>query len=63
MSDEEFKFQIGKQLDNIIKQSDVLLHANHSREILKRSCNRFIVLDEGAIVADSCSRDVLDEYF
>jgi len=63
VSDEEFKIQVGKRLDEIIEQSDILIHANHSREILERSCNRFIVLDEGAIIADSRSRDVLDEYF
>lgn len=63
VSDKEFKIQLEHRLNEIIEQSDILIHANHSREILEKSCNRYIVLNEGSVVADSRSIDVLDEYF
>ena len=63
VSDEEFKNLVEKRLDEIIENSDILIHANHSREVIEKTCNRFIVLSEGAIIADSRSHDLLDEYF
>lgn len=63
VSDQEFKLQVERRLDEIIEKSDILVHANHSRAILEKTCNRFIVLHQGSIVADSRSTDVLDSYF
>lgn len=63
VSDEVFKLKVEKRLTQIIEKSDILIHANHSRQTLEETCNRFVILHEGYVVGDSRSTDILDEYF
>jgi lipopolysaccharide transport system ATP-binding protein len=61
--DNDFKEKANQRLKKIVDNSEVLILASHSRELLERNCNRLILLEHGKIKVDGNINELLDLYF
>jgi ABC-type polysaccharide/polyol phosphate transport system ATPase subunit len=60
--DARFASQAAKRVEGLIGRSSIVVLASHSEDLLRRMCNRAILLDHGRIVLDGPTEDVLDTY-
>jgi ABC-type polysaccharide/polyol phosphate transport system ATPase subunit len=60
--DARFAQQAAKRVEALIERSSIMVLASHSDELIRRMCNRAILLDHGRIVADGPTAEVLDSY-
>jgi len=63
VGDESFSQKAGHRLASIVKGSDIVVLATHSRELLEQTCTRTIWLAEGRIVEDGDTSVVAKNYF
>lgn len=59
--DRRFAERAQERLASTIERSQILVLATHKEGMLRRSCNRAIVLDKGKVLADG-DIDVIDDY-
>jgi len=60
--DARFASQAAKRVEGLIGRSSIVVLASHSEDLLRRMCNRAILLDHGRIVLDGPTEEVLDAY-
>jgi len=60
--DARFAARAAKQVGAMIERSSIMLLASHSDELIRQMCNRVILLDNGRLLADGQTTDVLDMY-
>lgn len=63
VGDESFSQKASHRLASIVKGSDIVVLATHSRELLEQTCTRTIWLAEGRIVEDGDTSVVAKNYF
>jgi ABC-type polysaccharide/polyol phosphate transport system ATPase subunit len=57
--DEEFKEKASKRLNDIVSSNRTLVLASHDLDLLKRTCNRLMILSKGSLVYDGSVGDGL----
>ena len=60
--DASFVEQAHKRLSDFVERSNVLVVASHSTEIIRKWCNRAILLEHGKLLMDADVESVLDAY-
>ena len=60
--DARFAARAAKRVDSLLGRSSIVVLASHSDDLIRRMCNRAILLDHGRIVLDGPTEDVLDTY-
>jgi len=62
VGDEDFKKRSNKKLDELITSSNIFIIASHSLELIRRICNRVIVLNKGSIIMDGEVEEAIKVY-
>jgi ABC-type polysaccharide/polyol phosphate transport system ATPase subunit len=60
--DARFAARAAKQVEMLIERSSIVVLASQSEDLIRRICNRAILLDHGRIVADGPTSEVLEIY-
>jgi ABC-type polysaccharide/polyol phosphate transport system ATPase subunit len=60
--DARFASHAAKRVEGLIGRSSIVVLASHSDDLLRRMCNRAILLDHGRVVLDGPTEDVLEAY-
>lgn len=60
--DARFAMRAAKRVEALIERSSVVVLATQSEQLIRRICNRAILLDHGRIIADGPTKDVLETY-
>jgi lipopolysaccharide transport system ATP-binding protein len=60
--DASFMGKARGRLETMVRGADILVLSSHAIPVVKEWCNRVLWLDQGAIVADGPTDDVLDRY-
>ena len=60
--DEKFLARANQRLHGLIEQSNILVLASHSAELLRSICNRAVLLNAGGIVATGTVDEILEQY-
>ena len=60
--DARFAARAAKRIESMIERSSIMVLASHSDELIRKMCNRVILLNHGRVVADGPTADVLDIY-
>lgn len=63
VGDGNFQKKAEKRLEQVIQSSNILILASHSRDLIMKTCNRVIWLDQGKIRMDDDPKSVLEAYF
>ena len=63
VGDQNFQAKAEQRLTSMVKQSDILVIASHSKNLIKKCCTRVIWLDHGKIKMDSDPDEVCKHYF
>jgi len=63
VGDQGFQKKAEARLTEIVNQSNILVIASHSRELIEKCCTRAIWLEHGKIVLDSDVHIVCEAYF
>lgn len=61
--DKDFQKKAENQLNNIIKDSKILILASHSKDLILKTCTRVLWLDDGKLKMDGKTEDILGAYF
>jgi homopolymeric O-antigen transport system ATP-binding protein len=62
VGDQQFRKKARQRLDEIVVRAGILVLASHDIELIKSTCNRAILLEEGRIVAAGASDEILGQY-
>jgi len=60
--DARFASRAAKRVESLIGRSSIVVLASHSEDLIRRMCNRTILLDHGRVVLDGPTNEVLDIY-
>lgn len=60
--DARFATRAAKRVEAMISRSSIMVLASHSESLIRKMCNRAILLDHGRIIADGPTTDVLEFY-
>lgn len=63
VGDEGFKHKAEERMKEMVKSTNILVIASHSREMVARTCNRVIWLEHGKIRMNGDVDEVCDAYF
>jgi lipopolysaccharide transport system ATP-binding protein len=63
VGDELFRHKAEKKLNQLVEQTEILVLASHSRELIENTCQRVIWLEGGQIRMDGPTNQVLRDYF
>lgn len=63
VGDQGFQSKAEKKLSELVDRSNILVIATHSRELVKRCCDRALWLEHGSILMDGTAKEVCKEYF
>ena len=58
--DARFAMRAAKRVEALIERSSIVVLASQSQELIRRICNRTILLDHGRVIADGPTKDVLE---
>ncbi len=62
VGDKHFKSKSYARIDELREHAGTIVFVSHSNAEIERVCNRVIWLNEGVILADGPTKEVLDEY-
>ncbi|MET4328401.1 hypothetical protein [Bradyrhizobium canariense] len=62
VGDQQFRKKARQRLDEIVVRAGILVLASHDVELIKSTCNRAILLEEGRIVAAGATDEILGQY-
>jgi ABC-2 type transport system ATP-binding protein/lipopolysaccharide transport system ATP-binding protein len=62
VGDQQFRKKARQRLDEIVVRAGILVLASHDVELIKSTCNRAILLEEGRIVAAGPIEEILGRY-
>ena len=60
--DARFATRAAKRVEAMIERSSIMVLASHSDDLIRRMCNRAILLDHGRVLADGPATEVIDMY-
>ena len=63
VGDESFKNKAERRMAELVSNAQILVIASHSKELIRKNCNRVIWLEHGKIKMDGKPEDVLKAYF
>jgi len=63
VGDEGFKHKAEERMTELVKSTNILVLASHSRDMILHTCNRVIWLDHGKIKMDGDPNAICDMYF
>lgn len=63
VGDRNFQEKAEERLTSMVQQSDILVIASHSKNLIERCCTRVIWLEHGRIKMDGDPKDVCKKYF
>lgn len=63
VGDEGFKYKAEERMKELVKNTNILVIATHSRDLLTHTCNRAIWLEHGRIRMDADAATVAEAYF
>jgi len=61
--DEDFKQKADRRLREIVETTKILVLASHSRDLLRKNCNRILWMEHGRVRMDGPTNEVLPAYF
>jgi ABC-2 type transport system ATP-binding protein len=62
VGDQQFRKKARQRLDEIVVRAGILVLASHDIGLIKSTCNRAILLEEGRIVAAGATDEILGQY-
>ena len=62
VGDQQFRNKARQRLDEIVVRAGILVLASHDIGLIKSTCNRAILLEEGRIVAAGATDEILSQY-
>ena len=62
VGDQQFRKKATRRLDEIVARAGILVLASHDIDLIKSTCNRAILLQEGRITAAGTTEDILGRY-
>ncbi|MCK1734685.1 ABC transporter ATP-binding protein [Bradyrhizobium sp. 138] len=62
VGDQQFRKKARQRLDEIVARAGILVLATHDVELIKSTCNRAILLDQGRITAAGTTEEILGRY-
>lgn len=62
VGDQQFRKKARQRLDEIVARAGILVLASHDVELVKSTCNRAILLEEGRITAAGTTDEILGRY-
>ena len=60
--DQQFRRKARQRLDTIVERAGILVLASHDVNLVRSTCNRAILLQQGRIVAAGSTEDILEQY-
>ncbi|HEY4147062.1 ABC transporter ATP-binding protein [Pinirhizobacter sp.] len=63
VGDEGFKHKAEARMTELVQQTNILVIASHSRELIMHTCNRVIWLEHGRMKMDGTPQDICRAYF
>jgi len=63
VGDENFKQKAETRMTELVKATNILIVASHSKELILRTCNRVIWLEHGKIAMDGDPYEIAELYF
>jgi ABC-2 type transport system ATP-binding protein len=62
VGDQQFRKKARQRLDEIVARAGILVLASHDVDLIKNTCNRAILLQEGRITAGGTTEEILGRY-
>ena len=62
VGDQQFRKKARQRLDEIVARAGILVLASHDLDLIKSTCNRAILLQEGRITAAGTTEEILGRY-
>jgi ABC-type polysaccharide/polyol phosphate transport system ATPase subunit len=62
VGDQQFRKKARQRLDEIVARAGILVLASHDVDLIKSTCNRAILLQEGRITAAGTTEEILARY-
>ena len=62
VGDQQFRKKARQRLDEIVARAGILVLASHDVDLIKSTCNRAILLQEGRITGAGTTEEILDRY-
>lgn len=62
VGDQQFRKKARQRLDEIVARAGILVLASHDIDLIKSTCNRAILLEEGRITAAGATEEILGRY-
>jgi ABC-type polysaccharide/polyol phosphate transport system ATPase subunit len=62
VGDQQFRKKARQRLDEIVARAGILVLASHDIDLIKSTCNRAILLQEGRITAVGTTEEILSRY-
>jgi lipopolysaccharide transport system ATP-binding protein len=63
VGDGAFAERAGERLSGLVDESEILVIASHSRDLIEKTCNKVVWLEHGAIKKVGTVEEIVPEYF
>ena len=63
VGDGAFADRAGQRLRNLVDESEILVIASHTRDLLEETCNKIVWLEHGSVRKIGSVGEIIDEYF
>jgi lipopolysaccharide transport system ATP-binding protein len=63
VGDGAFAERSSQRLRNLVDESEILVIASHTRELLEETCNKIVWLEHGLVRKVGPTQEILSEYF
>lgn len=63
VGDEDFRSRAETKLKELVAQTEILILASHSRELVEKSCTKVLYLERGRVIALGSPHEVCNLYF
>ncbi len=63
VGDENFRQKAERKMNDMVQQTEILILASHSRELIENTCQRVIWLENGAVRLDGPTLEVTEAYY
>jgi lipopolysaccharide transport system ATP-binding protein len=63
LGDAEFAERASQRMNELVDQTDILILASHSKDLLQQNCTRLVWLEHGQIKMDGPVEEVAPVYF
>ena len=63
VGDDKFNQKAAKRLEEMVEQSQILVIASHSRQLVEQVCNRVLWFEHGKLIADGDPKEIASSYW